>query len=178
MSRIGYSAIEIPTGVTVEQQGDSVKVKGPNGELAHALSPGISVKIENNTISVDRADDSKRLRSFHGLNRSLIANMVTGVVDGFSRELEIQGVGFRADVQGKKLTMALGYSVPVVMEIPDGLTVSVDGGTAVVVKGSNKQLVGDLAARIRAANPAEPYKGKGVRYKNEYVRRKVGKTVA
>lgn len=178
MSRIGYSVIEIPSGVTVEQQGDTVKVKGPNGELTHALSPGISVKIENNTIAVDRADDSKEARSFHGLNRSLIANMVAGVVDGFSRELEIQGVGFRADVKGKTLSMALGYSVPVELAIPDGLTVTVDGGTAVVVKGANKQMVGDLAARIRAANPAEPYKGKGVRYKGEHIRRKVGKTVA
>lgn len=178
MSRIGYSVIDVPAGVTVEQEGDTVTVKGPNGELSHTLSTGIMIKIDGNSITVDRIDDSKQSRSLHGLNRSLVANMVTGVVQGFSRELEIQGVGFRAEVRGDKLSMALGYSVPVVLDIPDTLTVTVDGGTAVVVKGCNKQMVGALAARIRAANPAEPYKGKGVRYKGEYIRRKVGKTVA
>ena len=178
MSRIGNTPVEIPSGVSVEVRNPVVVVKGRHGELSHTLSRGIEAQSSDGRITLTRTDDEKKTRGFHGLNRSLVANMVQGVSEGFSRELEIQGIGFRAAIQGQKLTLLLGYSSPIEMEVPAGVTVEVNDNTMLVVKGADKQKVGEVAARIRSAYPPEPYKGKGLRYKGEYVRRKAGKTVA
>lgn len=179
MSRIGQKPIDIPGGVTVAMAGATVSVKGPKGELTHEVPPAIDVKVEDDNVIVSRADDTKMSKSLHGLSRSLVANMVEGVSRGFSKRLEIQGVGFRAAAQGQELVLTVGRSSPVQYVAPQGVVVTVeDGGTTIVVAGPDKQKVGEAAARIRAFAPAEPYKGKGVRYKGEHVRRKVGKTVA
>jgi len=170
--------VTLPAGIKVAVQGRKVSVSGPKGELAYNLPDGIDVAVDGSVVSFLRGGDTRELRSLHGLVRSLVANMVTGVQQGFVKELEIQGVGFKAAVQGQNLVLSLGFASPVEYEIPTGVKVAVDGGVAITVTGADRQLVGDVAARIRGYFPAEPYKGKGIRYKGERVRRKVGKTVA
>jgi len=178
MSRIGESPIEIPAGITVNVDGKQVNVKGPLGELSHRSPALIDVKSDDGTVTVSRADETDAARSLHGLTRALVANMVEGVQKGFSKTIEIEGVGFRAVLSGRSLDVSVGYPEPVRFEIPEGINVEVEGGTTIVVSGADKQLVGNSAARIRGIFPAEPYKGKGLRYRGERVRRKVGKTVA
>jgi len=178
MSRIGRAPIAIPSGVTVKYNAGEMQVKGPKGALSESLPTAISVEINDSEIRFDRPDDRSEYRALHGLARALTANMVTGVTAGFFKELELQGVGYRAEMKGKSLNLLLGFSHPVLMEVPQGLSVTVDGTTKIKVEGMSKQLVGQFAANIRAHRPPEPYKGKGVRYLGEHVRRKVGKTGA
>jgi large subunit ribosomal protein L6 len=175
MSRIGRKPIPIPAGVEIDVKPGAVTVKGPKGELSQSLSRDMKVSVEDGTLTVERPTDRSEHRALHGLSRSLIANMVEGVTDGFERRLEIQGVGYRANLKGKSLEMALGFSHPVTIEAPEGIEFEVPQPTEVVVRGIDKQLVGETAARVRKARPPEPYKGKGVRYAGEYVARKVGK---
>jgi len=175
MSRIGNRAVPLPDGVTVHVGGGAIQVKGPNGDLSTPIPAGIEVEQAEGALRVARADDGKESRALHGLVRSLVANMVTGVTTGFVRDLEIHGVGYRADVQGSKLNLALGFSHPVELTVPKGLKVSMDGNTKIRIEGADKQLVGQFAADVRGIRPPEPYKGKGIRYSDERVRRKVGK---
>jgi large subunit ribosomal protein L6 len=175
MSRVGRRPVSIPAGVTVERTPEGVRVKGPKGTLTERLPEAIGVEIEGSQVVFGRGDDKKDNRSLHGLARALVANMVKGVVQPFVRELEIQGVGFRADVSGKTLNMSLGFSHPVVIPVPDGLKVSVDRNVIVRVEGIDRRQVGQFAADLRRIRPPEPYKGKGIRYLGEHVRRKVGK---
>jgi large subunit ribosomal protein L6 len=175
MSRIGRKPIQIPEGVEIDVEPGAVTVKGPKGELNQSFSRDMKVSIDDNTLTVERPTDRGDHRALHGLTRSLIANMVEGVTDGFERRLEIQGVGYRANLRGKALEMSLGYSHPVSIEAPEGIEFEVPQPTEVVVRGIDKQLVGETAARIRKSRPPEPYKGKGVRYQGEHVARKVGK---
>lgn len=175
MSRIGKLPIAIPAGVEVKVEDHTVTVKGSKGTESVTVRPEISVKVEDNHIVVGRVDDSRQARSLHGLSRTLIANAVKGVSEGFEKKLEIVGVGYRANMEGANLNLALGYSHPVVVVPPAGITLSVEANTKVSVKGSNKQLVGDVAAEIRGKRPPEVYKGKGVKYEGEYIRRKAGK---
>jgi large subunit ribosomal protein L6 len=175
MSRIGKQPIAIPEGVTIDARPGHVSVKGPKGELSQAVSRAMKVEVDDGTLTVSRPTDRGEHRALHGLTRSLIANMVEGVTGGFEKRLEIQGVGYRAQLKGKALEMALGYSHPVTLEAPEGIEFEVPQPTEVVVRGIDKQLVGETAARIRKSRPPEPYKGKGVRYAGEYVARKVGK---
>lgn len=178
MSRIGKKPVAIPSGVTAKVEGAVLTMKGPKGELRLTVHPLIKAVVETGNVVLTPAGESRAVGSLHGLTRSLVANMVTGVTRGYSKDLEIQGVGFKAAVQGKKLSLLLGYSKPVDYPIPDGITITVTDGTNLTIAGPDKQKVGDVAARIISYFPAEPYKGKGVRYKGEHVRRKVGKTVA
>lgn len=178
MSRIGQKPVAIPEGVTVTVKGDTVHVKGPKGELSFRFPETISAQVDGATLTVSRSEETRRGRSFHGLSRTLVANMVEGVSQGFQKELEIQGVGFKAAVQGNQLILSLGFASPVEFAIPEGIDVREEGGTKVFISGASKELVGTTAARIRGFFPAEPYKGKGIRYRDEQVRRKVGKTVA
>ncbi len=175
MSRIGRKPIAVPESVTVDVAPGRVAVKGPKGELAQSFDAEMKVEQENGTVTVSRPTDRGEHRALHGLTRSLIANMVEGVVDGFERKLEIQGVGYRAQLKGKTLEMALGYSHPVSIEPPEGIEFEVPQPTEVIVRGIDKQLVGQVAADIRKRRPPEPYKGKGIRYSDEHVVRKVGK---
>ena len=175
MSRIGKKPVPVPSGVTVSVDSQSVVVKGPKGELSLVLPGEVDIAQEGEQIVVTRQSDSRTARSCHGLSRTLIANMVEGVSKGFEKRLEIKGVGYRAAVKGKKLTMSLGYSHPVEFEPPAGIEFKVEGNTNVIVTGIDKELVGTVAAKIRDARPPEPYKGKGVRYLGEMVRRKAGK---
>jgi large subunit ribosomal protein L6 len=175
MSRIGMKPIELPDGVSVDLGPGRVKVKGPKGELDQAVPQEMKVELSDGTVSVQRPTDRGEHRALHGLTRTLIANMVEGVTNGYEKRLEIQGVGFRAQLKGKSLEMALGYSHPVLVEAPEGIEFEVPQPTEVVVRGIDKQLVGETAARIRKSRPPEPYKGKGVRYAGEHVARKVGK---
>ncbi len=175
MSRIGRKPIQIPDGVEIDVKPGAVSVKGPKGELSQSVSRDMTVAIDDGTLTVSRPTDRGDHRALHGLTRSLIANMVEGVTDGFERRLEIQGVGYRANLRGKSLEMSLGYSHPVSIEAPEGIEFEVPQPTEVVVRGIDKQLVGETAARIRKTRPPEPYKGKGVRYQGEHVARKVGK---
>jgi large subunit ribosomal protein L6 len=175
MSRIGKKPIEIPEGVSVEIGDGEITVNGPKGELRQTVSPAMRIEQTNGTLSVERPTDRGEHRSLHGLTRSLIANMIEGVTDGFEKRLQIQGVGYRARLQGKALELAVGYSHPVSISAPEGIEFEVPQPTEVVVRGIDKQLVGEVAARIRKQRPPEPYKGKGIRYAGEYVRRKVGK---
>ena len=177
MSRIGVKPITVPAGVEVTiAEGNLVTVKGPKGTLTKKFYAAISIKQEENTITVERPTNNKQHRSLHGLTRTLIDNMVIGVTNGFEKKLELVGVGYRAQKQGKKLVMNLGFSHPVEMEDPEGLTVEVPNQTELIVKGIDKQLVGNYAAKIRDWRKPEPYKGKGIRYAGEVVRRKEGKT--
>ena len=177
MSRIGVKPITVPAGVEVTiAEGNLVTVKGPKGTLTKKFDAAISIKQEENTITVERPTNNKQHRSLHGLTRTLIDNMVIGVTNGFEKKLELVGVGYRAQKQGKKLVMNLGFSHPVEMEDPEGLTVEVPNQTELIVKGIDKQLVGNYAAKIRDWRKPEPYKGKGIRYAGEVVRRKEGKT--
>src|SRR5436190_641995 len=175
MSRIGRKPIAIPDGVTVEVKPGLVAVKGPKGELTQAVSREMKVSQADGTLTVERPSDRGEHRALHGLTRSLIANMVEGVTDGYEKRLEIQGVGYRARLQGKALELSVGYSHPVSVTAPEGIDFEVPVPTQVVVRGIDKQLVGEIAARIGRTRPPEPYKGKGVRYAGEHVRRKVGK---
>lgn len=176
MSRIGNRIIEIPSNVTVDVDGTTFTVKGPKGELTRTLNADLNYKIEENTIVVERPNDSIPMRSIHGTTRSLLNNMIQGVSEGFTKELELIGVGYRAQMQGKKLVLNVGYSHPVEFEEEDGITYETPSATSIIVSGINKEEVGDCAARIRATRAPEPYKGKGIRYVDEFVRRKEGKT--
>ncbi|MFC1553208.1 50S ribosomal protein L6 [candidate division KSB1 bacterium] len=178
MSRIGKLLINIPDGVTVKYENGLVTVSGPKGELAQTIPPEITVKHEDNIIKVERTGETKKHRSFHGLFRSLINNMVIGVKEGFQKDLEIQGVGYTAEIRGKSLFLNLGYSHPILFVPPEGITIEVPVRTSIIIKGINKQVVGEVASKIRKFRPPEPYKGKGIRYVGELVRRKVGKTSA
>ncbi len=178
MSRIGKQPIPIPSGVEVTTKGMEVHVKGPKGKLSEKMPKSIEVNVADGRVTFERPDDRKESRAFHGLARALVANMVQGVTTPFAKELEIQGVGYRADVQGNKLTLLLGFSHPVEVEIPKSLKVSVDRNVIVRIEGISRQEVGQFAAEIRMIRPPEPYKGKGVRYVGEQVRRKVGKAGA
>ncbi len=175
MSRIGKKPIEIPQGVEVKIDGQTVTAKGPQGTETVEVRPEIAVKIEDNKVVLSKVGESRETDALYGLSRTLVANAVHGVKDGFEKKLEIQGVGYRANMEGKNLNLALGYSHPVIVEPPAGITISVEANTKITVKGSNKQTVGDVAAFIRSKRPPEVYKGKGVRYEGEYVRRKAGK---
>ena len=179
MSRIGRAPIEIPAGVTVTVADDNqVKVKGPKGELARQIHQDIKVTVEGNTITVERPSDDKNHRSLHGLSRTLINNMVVGVTEGFSKNLEINGVGYRAQKQGKNLNLSLGFSHPVVVEPPKGIEFDVPSANAITVSGIDKEVVGQVAAEIRSFREPEPYKGKGIKYAGEHIRRKEGKAGA
>jgi large subunit ribosomal protein L6 len=175
MSRIGKKPIEIPDGVEVDVKPGAVHVKGPKGELRQAVHHDMKVSLDGGTVTVERPTDRGEHRALHGLTRSLIANMVGGVTEGYERRLQIQGVGYRAQLKGKALEMSLGFSHPVTVEAPEGIEFEVPQPTEVIVRGIDKQLVGETAARIRKRRPPEPYKGKGVRYAGEQVSRKVGK---
>ncbi len=175
MSRIGKAPIIVPKGVTVDLKGNDVKVKGPKGELSRTIRPEIAIKMEDDKVVLSTVKDDRMSRSLHGLSRTLVANMVKGVSDGFDKVLEMTGVGYRATMEGKKLVLALGYSHPVEIEPPQGLEIAVGKGNVITVTGIDKQAVGDLASFISEKRPPEVYKGKGVRYKGEVIRRKAGK---
>ena len=178
MSRIGKQPVALPAGISAQVAAGTVTLKGPKGELSLKLPDTVAVALEGNVLNVARTGDDKQSRADHGTTRALLQNMVVGVKDGYSRELEIQGVGFKASIAGNKLTLNVGYSHPVEYVVPEGIKVDVADGTTLKVSGIDKQLVGQVSARIRSFRPPEPYKGKGVRYKDERVRRKAGKTVA
>jgi large subunit ribosomal protein L6 len=175
MSRIGRLPIPVPAGVTVSIEPELVRVNGPRGELSERVPRAITIEQDQSELRVTRPTDRGEHRALHGLTRSLVANMVIGVTDGYEKRLEIQGVGYRAQLRGRDLELALGYSHPVSIKAPDGIEFEVPQPTRVVVKGNSKQQVGELAANIRKQRPPEPYKGKGIRYEGEYVARKVGK---
>lgn len=176
MSRIGLKPIEIPEGVEVKLDGNKVSVKGPKGELSKEIHENMTLKMEDNVVTIERHNDLKENRSLHGTSRTMIANMIQGVTQGFEKSLEISGVGYRAHKQGNKLVVSAGYSHPVEIDAIDGIEIDVPENTKLTVKGIDKELVGAIAANIRAIRPPEPYKGKGIRYVGEYVRRKEGKT--
>ena len=177
MSRIGKLPITVPAGVTVTVDADNlVTVKGPKGTLCQQVNPVITVKQEGNILTLERPTDSKPHKAMHGLYRALIHTMVVGVTEGFTKTLEMVGTGYRASVEGKTLTINIGFSHPVVLEAPEGITYETPNQTTILVKGSNKQQVGNLAADIRAIRKPEPYLGKGIKYQNEHIRRKEGKT--
>ncbi|WP_153125738.1 50S ribosomal protein L6 [Peribacillus tepidiphilus] len=177
MSRVGKKPIEIPSGVTVTIADDNtVTVKGPKGELTRSFNKDITITLEENVITVSRPSDEKAYRALHGTTRAVLANMIEGVSKGFERGLELIGVGYRAQKQGNKLVLNVGYSHPVEIEPEQGLEIEVPSNTKIIVKGANKERVGALAANIRGVRPPEPYKGKGIRYEGEFVRRKEGKT--
>jgi large subunit ribosomal protein L6 len=178
VSRIGRKAIAIPSGVQIERAGDEIRVKGPKGALAQGVPQGITVEIEGGQVRFARGDDRKPTRALHGLSRALVANMVRGVTEGFTKILDIEGVGYRAEVDGKKLRLAVGLSHPVLLEIPQGLRVAVEKNVRITIEGIDRQIVGQFAADVRSIRPPEPYKGKGIRYSTERVRRKVGKAGA
>ena len=175
MSRVGKLPITIPSGVDIAVQGQHVKVKGPKGQLERDITPVLSVVTEEGQLRVERPDEEKRTRELHGLTRTLINNMVVGVTEGYTRNLEIQGVGYRAQLVGKKLQLNLGYSHPIEIDPPEGIAFEVENPTKVTVTGIDKELVGRIAAQLRATRKPETYKGKGVRYEGEIVRRKAGK---
>ena len=175
MSRIGREPVPVPNGVTVTVNGPAITVKGPKGELSRKLHPDMQVKVENGNVTVDRPSDEDRHRALHGLTRSLIANMVEGVTQGYKKQLEITGVGYKAEVKPFGLQLALGYSHPVEYRAPAGIKLSAPQPIVVVIEGADKEKVGQVAAEIRALRKPEPYKGKGVRYQGEQIRRKAGK---
>jgi large subunit ribosomal protein L6 len=176
MSRIGKKPIELPTGVTLTNDNGTVTVKGPKGELTRTFNPEITIAVEENVITVSRPSDAKEHRALHGTTRAVLANMVEGVSNGFVRNLELIGVGYRAQKQGNKLVLNVGYSHPVEFEAEPGLEIEVPSNTKITIRGTDKERVGALAANIRDVRPPEPYKGKGIRYEGEFVRRKEGKT--
>jgi len=178
VSRIGKVPISIPNEVKVKLTDSILEVVGPSGQLTHRIPSEIQISIEPEQILVKRPNDHRTTRSLHGLTRVLIANMITGVTQGFEKRLEIQGIGFRADLQGKVLRLTLGFSHPILFPLPEGVKVEVERQTSIKVKGIDKQLVGSVAAQIRSLKPPEPYKGKGIRYADEYVKLKVGKAKA
>ena len=176
MSRIGKLPIPVPTGVEVKIDGSTVSVKGPKGTLTHVVPTPIEVSLEDNTIVVARPDDERDSRSLHGLTRTLIANQITGVTTGYTKGLEIVGTGYRVTAKGSDIEFALGYSHPIFVKAPEGITFTVEGNTKLTVSGIDKQAVGEVAANLRKLRKPEPYKGKGVRYAGEVVRRKAGKS--
>jgi len=176
VSRIGNKIVVLPAGVEVKQNGSDITVKGPKGELTRTFSKDIEMKIEGNEVTFTRPDDSKEMKTIHGTTRANFNNMVVGVSEGFQKALELIGVGYRAQLQGSKLVLNVGYSHPVEIEAPEGITIEVPANSSVIVKGISKETVGELAANIRGVRPPEPYKGKGIRYVGEFVRRKEGKT--
>ena len=179
MSRIGIKPVDLPAGVEVKVDGNNaVTVKGPKGELTEQISKLLKIEVKDNQVNVSRDSDAKAYREQHGLARSLIQNMVTGVTQGYEKELELVGVGYKAEKKGKKLVLSLGYSHPVELEDPDGITTEAPSNTEITVKGIDKAVVGNYAANIRAWRKPEPYKGKGIRYVGEHIRRKEGKTGA
>jgi large subunit ribosomal protein L6 len=175
MSRIGRMPIPVPSGVEVQINGSDVQVKGPKGTLSHTLAEPIVAELEDGQVQVTRPDDENRSRALHGLSRTLVANMVTGVTDGYTKTLEIVGVGYRVQARGSDLEFALGFSHPIHITPPDGITFAVETPTRFTVSGIDKQMVGETAAKIRKLRKPDPYKGKGVRYQGEHIRRKVGK---
>ena len=178
MSRVGKQPIPLPDGVTATVDGPRVTVKGPKGEMSGSYDPELKIELEDGELRVSRPTDQARHRSRHGLTRSLIANMVQGVTEGFERSLEIHGVGYRVQQKGKNIELSVGFSSTVLFEAPEGIDLVVETPTLLHVRGVDKQLVGELAARIRKVRPPEPYKGKGIRYRDEHVRRKAGKAAA
>ena len=175
MSRIGKKPVQIPAGVEVAVNGKNIEVKGPKGTLSYELHEEISVEVEGSELIVTRANDERTARAMHGLSRALIQNMVTGVSEGYAKTLELAGVGYRVALKGTTLDLSLGYSHPVLYPQPEGITFEVPDNTHIVVKGISKQQVGQVAAEIRAKRPPEPYKGKGIHYQGEHIRRKLGK---
>ena len=175
MSRVGNAPIALPSGVDVKVDGAAVEVKGPKGTLTQAVDSSISVSVDDGTVTIERAGDERNVRALHGLTRALINNMVVGVSEGFSKELTLVGVGYRAALKGKEIELQVGFSHPVSIPAEEGITFEVPEPTKIVVSGIDKQRVGQVAADIRSVRPPEPYKGKGIRYTDEYVRRKAGK---
>ena len=175
MSRIGRKPVPIPQGVKVHVEGATVHAEGPKGKLAQPVPAGLTAKLEGNQIVISRAGDDRKVRALHGLARALVANMVTGVKDGFEKKLEIVGIGYRAQVQGRAIQLALGYSHPVVFPLPEGITAEIDKQTAITLRGPDKAVLGQTAARLRMLRKPDPYKGKGIKYADEHIRRKVGK---
>ena len=175
MSRIGRKPIPIPAGVKVHVNNGSVSAEGPKGKLSQPVPTGLSATVDANVLVISRAGDDRRLRALHGLTRALVANMVSGVKDGFERKLEIVGIGYRAQMQGKAIQLALGYSHPVIFPLPEGITAEIDKQTAITLRGPDKALLGETAAKLRALRKPDPYKGKGIKYADEVIRRKVGK---
>lgn len=178
MSRVGRLPIDIPDGVTLTIEKNSVSAKGPKGELAVKVNPDMRLKIEEGVLTVERPSDSKPHRAYHGLTRALINNVVQGVTSGFQKKLQIEGVGYRAELRSGKLLLSVGYSHQILIIPPDGITFSVEGNNSIIVAGIDKVLVGQVAAKIREVRPPEPYKGKGIRYADEIVRKKAGKSAA
>jgi large subunit ribosomal protein L6 len=175
MSRIGKQPIPIPPGVKIQVDGATVRAEGPKGKLAQPVPAGLTPRVADGTIVIDRSGEDRRVRALHGLARALVANMVTGVKDGFERKLEIVGIGYRAQMQGKSIQLALGYSHPVLFALPDGVTAEIDKQTAITLRGPDKAVLGQTAAKLRGLREPDPYKGKGIRYAGEVIRRKVGK---
>jgi large subunit ribosomal protein L6 len=178
MSRIGKQPVKLPAGVKVKLEGESVAIEGPKGRLETKLDRGVAVELSDGTVVVKRSDDSRRTRGIHGLTRKLISNMVSGVSQGFTRVLEINGVGYRAEVKGNAIHFALGYSHPIVFQLPPGVTAKIEKQTIVTLESIDRQVLGETAAMIRELRPPEPYKGKGVKYAEEKIRRKAGKAAA
>lgn len=175
MSRIGLKPITIPAGVDVSINANTVTVKGPNGTLTMDAHPNMAISVEGSEIIVSRPNDAKENKSLHGLTRTLVANMVTGVTEGFKKTLEVNGVGYRVQLQGSNLVMNLGYSHQVIMEAPEGIKIECPSANSIVISGADKQKVGQFAAQVREKRPPEPYKGKGIKYSDEHIRRKEGK---
>ena len=178
MSRVGKNPIPISSGVKVKINQNEICVSGPKGELTREIHPSLKVKTSEDRIVVFRSSDSKFHKSLHGLTRALIANMIDGVTTGYKKALEIQGIGYKAELMGKKLNLSLGFSHPIVFSPPEGIKIDLEGSNKIMVSGIDKQLVGSVAAKIRSFRPPEPYKGKGIRYKGEFVRKKAGKAAA
>jgi large subunit ribosomal protein L6 len=175
MSRIGRQPVNIPQGVKVQIDGAEVRAEGPKGKLMQPVPAGLSATLENNQLVISRSGDDRKIRALHGLARALVANMVAGVKDGFERRLEIVGIGYRAQIQGRAIQLALGYSHPVIFPLPEGVTAEIERQVSITLRGADKALLGQTAARLRALRKPDPYKGKGIKYANEVIRRKVGK---
>ena len=175
MSRIGKQPIPIPDGVKVQVDGSVVRAEGPKGKLTQPIPTGMTAALDNKQLLIKRGDDSRTARAIHGLTRALVANMVMGVKDGFERKLEIVGIGYRAQMQGKSIQLALGYSHPVIFPLPDGITAEIDKQVSLTLRGADKALLGETAAKLRSPRKPDPYKGKGIKYADEVIRRKVGK---
>jgi large subunit ribosomal protein L6 len=175
MSRSGRKPVSIPQGVKVNIDGAVVRAEGPKGKLMQPVPAGLSAKLENDQLVISRSGEDRKIRALHGLARALVANMVTGVKDGFERKLEIVGIGYRAQLQGRAIQLALGYSHPVIFPLPEGVTAEIDRQVSITLRGADKAVLGQTAAKLRALRKPDPYKGKGIRYANEVVRRKVGK---
>jgi len=177
MSRIGKLPVNIPTGVKVAVEASSVKLEGPKGKLQTSIPAGVKVNVEGSVIHVERQNEARKVRALHGLTRKLIANMAQGVSQGFTRILDINGVGYRAEVRGQEIHMTLGYSHPVVFPLPQGVSAAVERQIIITLSGADRQLLGEMAAKIRSLRPPEPYKGKGIKYREEFIKRKAGKAV-